>query len=209
MMYRMMTGLALVVVAGLLHSPTVADDEKKKQPSQLDQTAMEELYADFAALEPEHAYFKKFLGRWKAVNKMFMEGTPEPMVTEGTTSFRLILGGRYLQQRYESEFDGMAFEGIGISGYDKSRKKYIGMWMDNHSTSWMMTEGEYDEATKTMSDIGEMSTPMGPATAKTVSKEVDKNTFVFTMYMVQPDGSDQKHMEITYTRLPRAKKKKP
>lgn len=208
MTYRRMMASALILFGGFLCAPAMANDEKKQEQPPLDEAAMAKLMADFSALAPEHEYFKKFVGQWKAVNNIYMDGASEPMATEGSTSFRLLMGGRYLQQKYESEFNGMHFEGMGLVGYDKAKKKYIGVWMDNHSTGWLATEGEFDKATKTMTEVGEMATPMGTTKVKATSKSVDRNTIVFTMYMVEPDGTEQKHMEITYTRLPRTKKKK-
>jgi hypothetical protein len=194
--------LASVLLAVCLLPSVRADDT----PAQPDQAELEKLYFEFAELAPEHDYFKKFVGRWKAVNKMFMEGAPEPVVSEGTTSFRLLLGGRYLQQKYNSDFMDTPFEGIGISGYDKTKKKYVGVWLDNHSTAMMITEGELDAEGKIMTDVGTASTPMGPAGFKMTHEWKDKNTLISTMYMVGEDGTETKHMEITYTRLPRGKK---
>jgi hypothetical protein len=204
MNYRNVIALVLLFLAACVLPSARAEDA----PAQPDQVELEKLHREFAELAPQHAYFKNFVGRWKAVNKTFMEGASEPVISEGTTSYRLLLGGRYLQQKYDSDFMGTPFEGVGISGYDKTKKKYVGLWIDNHSTAFLNTEGEYDEETRTMMEVGTASTPMGPVGFKMTHQWTDKNTMISTMYMVGEDGSETKHMEITYTRLPRAKKKR-
>jgi hypothetical protein len=41
-----------------------------------------------------------------------------------------VLGGRFVEQRYAGNFMGQPFSGLGYTGYDNYRKKYIGSWMD-------------------------------------------------------------------------------
>ena len=61
----------------------------------------------------------------------------DPMVMDGTSENRWVMGGRYLEQRFNGNFMGMPFEGIGYTGYDNVKKQYWGTWMDNMSTGMM------------------------------------------------------------------------
>lgn len=90
--------------------------------------------------------------------------------------------------------------GLGITGYDKVKKKYVGIWIDTMSTSMMHTEGEFNEAANTLTEIGETNSPMGEMRMKMVCKHENKDKFLFTMYRLMPDGSENKMMEIVYTR---------
>jgi hypothetical protein len=48
------------------------------------------------------------LGRWKAVVKSW-NGPGEPTVSEGTSENRMILGGRYLEQKFQSTMTEIAY----------------------------------------------------------------------------------------------------
>ena len=68
-------------------------------------------------------------------------------------------------------------------------------------TGIMHSEGEYDAPSQTLTEVGESTSPMGNVRMKMVSKDIDENKFVFTMFVTAPDGNEMKTMEITYTRL--------
>ena len=160
---------------------------------------MEKMWAEYATPGAEHEAFKSMVGTWKTVTKDFMTNPQNPTITEGSAKFELALGGRFLRQTYRSTFEGRPFEGEGLTGFDKSTKKYVGSWIDNMGTGIMNTVGEFDAATKTMTETSEMSSPMGPMKVKLVTQHKSDNEFVFTMYMTSPQG-EMKSMEITYTR---------
>ena len=129
-----------------------------------------------------------------------------PKVTTGRASFRMILGGNFVQQRFFGEVEGKKYQGIGVAGYDTAKKKYIGTWKDSLNTGIMHTEGTYDAKSNTLKETGEMSTPNGTMKTKNTTKYVDKNTFIFTMYVVTK-GGEQKAFSIKYTRSKKTKKK--
>ena len=71
-----------------------------------------------------HTALKAYVGTWKAEIKEWMPGNPEPRLTKGISINKLILGGRFLEQKYVSTAKGEKFEGQGIIGYDNLAKKY-------------------------------------------------------------------------------------
>jgi hypothetical protein len=194
--------LAAVLGAGLLAS-TQALSQEEKQPAGPSPEQMMEMYAKLAEPGPEHARFKDAVGNWHAESK-FWAGPGEPNVTSGTSTMEVVFGGRYLVDHYRCTLFDMPFEGMGITGYDKSKKKYVHVWLDNFSTGFMMSEGTYDEATKTTTLLGEFDDPMTgqKQKTKTLIREVTKDKTVMDMYMIGPDGAEFKNMEITYTRQP-------
>jgi hypothetical protein len=114
----------------------------------------------------------------------------------------MILGGRYLVEKYTGDFMGMPFEGIGTMGYDNVRKMYVSSWVDNMSTGIMTATGSCDgKGMWTMT--GEMADPTtGTMMAmKSTLKFVDDNTFVLESSSPGPDGKDVKWMEITAKRV--------
>jgi len=150
---------------------------------------------------PQHEMLKKCEGDWKAVVKSWM-GPGDPVINQGSAQFKMILGGRFLEQRFNGTMMDMPFEGYGLTGYDNVKKVYTVIWMDNSSTGVMTSTGSYDESKRTMTFKGATTGPDGkPMTLRMVNAMPDDNTQVFTMYNVEK-GKETKMMEIAYTRTP-------
>lgn len=114
-----------------------------------------------------------------------------------------ILGGRFLKQKYKGEWAGEKFEGLGFIGYDKMKKRYVTLWMDNMATGIFQSTGRYDAATQTIKESGHFSCPMTGEKDKWFRAEwklIDKNKNSYTWFMKDPNGKEFKSMEIVYTR---------
>ncbi len=139
MMRRLGCAWVVVVLVGLWTSIGVAaDDAQEKAEQGPDAAAMAKMMADFAKMTPQHERFKKTVGRWKAESKEYWTDPEQPELSTGSATFKLLMGGRYLQQRYRGEYEGEKFEGLGITGYDKIKKKYVSLWIDNMGTGFML-----------------------------------------------------------------------
>ena len=147
-----------------------------------------------------HKSLDPFVGTWTTKVTMWMAPGAPPMVMEGTSEARWVMGGRYVEERFKSSFMGMPFEGLGYTGYDNIKQRYWSTWMDNMSTGMMMSTGTNDG--KTFSFSGTMPDPMtgkdNPVTSKTTLVDADHHTA--EMWGVGPDGKTMKTMEITYSR---------
>lgn len=152
-----------------------------------------------------HDQLKRLVGNWTTETTSFFPDPSAPQVTKGRASFQMILGGNFVQQRFFGEFAGKKYEGIGVSGYDTAQKKFIGTWKDSLNTGIMHVEGTYDVKSHTLTEFGEMSSPGGKMKTKNTTKYIDQNNFVFTMYMITPEG-EQKIFSINYTRANRDSK---
>ncbi len=49
-----------------------------------------------------------------------------------------------MQEDFSGEFMGKPFHGIGITGYDNLKKKYVGSWIDDMGTGLFISEGDAD-----------------------------------------------------------------
>lgn len=192
----MRTIIAAVVVVMVIATWVQADDKAKTPP---DQAAIEKMMMEMAKLGPHHEWFKRSVGEWKTKSTVFgMGGDPE--LTSGTAKFTLLMDGRYLRQSYKSEYGGMPYEGIGLTGYDNAQQKYVGTWIDNFSTGIMHFEGTVDQKTGTETATSETVTPLGTMKMKMVTTFEGDDKMTFTMYMLGDDGAETKHMVIDYTR---------
>ncbi|HYE02548.1 MAG TPA: DUF1579 domain-containing protein [Phycisphaerales bacterium] len=109
----------------------------------------------------EHEMLAKGVGTWDAQATFWMQPGAPPMESAGTAVMTMELDGRWLKQEYTSSFMNMPFRGIGYTGYDNIKKKYVSTWMDTMSTSMMASEGTFDPATNTYHYTGSFQDPMG------------------------------------------------
>ena len=200
----MLKKIAGCVLAAALGAALLAGTQAMSQEGQKPGTpSMEEVMKMYEKLNtpgPEHARFKEAVGTWKTETKMWM-GPGEPSVSYGVSKMETILGGRYMKEHFRCTMMDQPFEGLALAGFDNHRKKYISVWLDNLSTDIMVMEGTFDEATKTGTYVGDYDDPFfGPTKMKNVVREISKDKHIFEMFKIGPDGTEQKEMEITYTR---------
>ena len=156
---------------------------------------------DMTAMMPgkHHEFLKPMVGTWKAHGK-FMG--PMPMEIEGTMESRMVMGGRFLEQRFEGPFMGMDFEGYGLWGYSNPDGQYQSLWIDNMSTHFSVSlKGEASADGKTITSYAQerdqMTGEMHDVKDVTVIKSNDEH--VFTRYRLD-GGQESPTMEFTYTR---------
>jgi len=175
-------------------------EEPAKPPANAAHDAAMAEMMKLAAPGPQHERLKESVGKWKAVVKSW-NGPGEPLVSEGLSDNRLILGGRYLEQRFQSTMMGQPFEGYGLNGFDNATGRYWFIWVDNMGTGMMSGLGDMDEAGKTLTTTSTSAGPDGkPTNTRSVTRFLDDGTQVFTMYGMMGD-QEMKMMEITYTRM--------
>lgn len=192
-----LTCLMLFIVV----SPVMAKD--KKQAKQMDPQAMREMYQKLATPGEPHKQFESLAGSWTTTTKEWMEPGKPPTASTGIAEMKMLLDGRFLQQDFTSEMMGQPYTGMGITGYDNLRKKYVSIWLDTMSTGPFMMEGTANVDGKTITLKGQHAEPGGGhMTHRAIWKIVDNNTQTFDMYGTHQGGKEMKEMEITYTRKP-------
>ena len=191
------TCLALVVIA----TPVIAKD--KKQEKQMDPQAMMEVYMKLAAPGEPHKLFAGLAGSWTTQTKEWMEPGKPPTEATGSADLKMLLGGRFLQQEYNSTMMGQPYTGMGITAYDNLRKKYVSTWIDSMGTGIFTMEGTASADGKTITLKGQHAEPGGGQMMhRAVWKIVDDHTQTFDMYGAHGHGKETKMMEIVYTRKP-------
>jgi hypothetical protein len=130
--------------------------------------------------------------------------TPDgpPIVNKGSAKVGWILGGRFVQEDFSGEFVGKPFHGIGTTGFDNVKKKYVGSWVDDMGTGMFISEGTADEQGKLFTFHGKMDDPMTGQKNKPVKfviRILDPDKHTFEMHDLTL-GEKSKTMEMTYTR---------
>ena len=206
---RWMTIPALTLALALsaaAEEPKSAAKETKPAPKPDAVPSPEEMmkaWAAYATPGEPHARIAKLAGSWTTKSKSWWMGPAQPAEeTTGTCEFRMVLGGRYLEQKFEGSMMGQPFSGIGLTGYDNVKKKYEAYWIDSSGTGMMIMTGTPDPSGKKTVYTGSMLDPTNgkKVAMKSIDTEVDADNFFFEMWMSGPDGKMVKAMEMAYTR---------
>ena len=152
----------------------------------------------------EHKIVTADEGTWDATVKSYNGPDSEPMVSKGVEVNTVVTGGLWLSSVFKADFGGMAFEGHGQFGYDPTRKKYVGTWIDSMSPSLIVLEGTYNPDTKTMTYTGDGVWPIDGTklTHRMVTTAKSDGSRVFTLYMTgtPTGGKEAKAMQIEYAK---------
>lgn len=187
---RVFAATTLLFGLCLAAAPSFAQDKKDDPLAKLPQPGA------------EHALLAKLEGTWDSKVKAWF-GAGKAEESTGIMVRKMILDGRYLEERYSGTVMGKPFKGLGVFGYDLDQKKYFMTWMDNFGTGLMVNYGTYDAKTRTWTYVGEDDNPQFEGKVKTrdVLRMITDNEMVFEMYRTPVStGKEFKIMEITYTR---------
>ncbi|WP_435018718.1 DUF1579 family protein [Tundrisphaera sp. TA3] len=149
---------------------------------------------------PEHEVLRKDVGVWDATIELTMEPGGKPEVTRGTATNTMV-GGFWLVEDFQGEMFGKPFHGHSITGWDASRKKYVGTWVDSMSPGFSAVVGTVDPKTHAMHATVEGPSPQGGAMKmRSTTEWKGDGTRVFTMFSPEGQGEEFAMMKITYKR---------
>ena len=143
-MKRLFVSLA---IASLMAASTAAI--APAQEAEQDQEAMMKAYMEVIKPGQAHQMLASLEGKWDYVMHSY-EDPDNPMEIKGTSSMTMVMGGRYLMQETEGAMMGMAFTGMGVTGFNNATKKFESIWYDNMGTGIMKSVGEADNDIITM-----------------------------------------------------------
>jgi len=195
---------ALIVAAalcpGLAQEKPAAGASKEGKPSEEE---MMKRWQEAMTPGPAHKALEPLIGEWQLETRFWMAGPDAPpMEAKGTTKSRWILGGRFVQEDVSSEIMGMPFQGLGTTGYDNLKKKYVTTWMDNMTTGISTSEGTADSDGKVFTFHGKMDDAMTGEKDKPfkyILRILSADKHIFEMHDVKL-GAKSKVGELTYTR---------
>ncbi|MEW6336286.1 MAG: DUF1579 domain-containing protein [Acidobacteriota bacterium] len=190
----------LLVLGALGMSPAWAQQEER--PMSAEERAAMDAWTKAATPGEAHAALEPFVGSWKVrVTSWPAPGVP-PSTSTGSSEAGWILGKRFVQERFEGEFMGTPFEGLGITGYDNTRKQYRSFWIDNFGTTMLNMTGASNDGGRTFVYTGEMDDVVQGKTVtfRNTARVVDADTHVMEMHGPDASGKEFKMMEIVYSR---------
>ena len=169
----------------------------------MDSVAMQKAWQEYATLTEPHKRMASEVGTWTEDLTFWM--SPEdnnPQKYTAIAQVKMILGGRYQEQKHTGRMMGMDFEGISTLAYNNASGEYTSTWVDNMGTGMMIASGKYDEASKSTTFNGEMVDPMTKKIKefRQVVTIIDNDTQKMESFENAPDGTEFKSMEIMMKR---------
>ncbi|MEQ1633332.1 MAG: DUF1579 family protein [Planctomycetota bacterium] len=137
-----------------------------------------------------------WIGTWD-VTATNLEG-PAPMVMQAIEETTSICGGMWLLSKVTGT--NLDFQGIAITGWDATKSKYVGVWVDSMTAAASTSQGTRDAKTGSFAFDGSMSSPEGARTTFTTTEFPTADTRLETVHAVDKDGKKTKVMEIRATR---------
>ncbi|MHC5025095.1 MAG: DUF1579 domain-containing protein [Planctomycetota bacterium] len=191
---------ALVGGSVFITAQVVSQDQEKQ---------MEEMWQQWMEMSqpgPEHEHMLKSAGTWHQETKHWVNPDSAPDVSTATATMTPIMDGRFMLEKVRGtgEVNGepYEFEGMGIFGFDKAKKKHVLAWVDNMSTRIMTGEGTADPTGKIITYFTTMPDPMsgGMMELKSVATAHDNDHQTVEVFTKDPDGSWIRSMEQVLTR---------
>ncbi|MHC5211960.1 MAG: DUF1579 family protein [Planctomycetota bacterium] len=114
----------------------------------------------------------------------------------GTSVIRSI-GGEWASESFMSE----GYEGAGLWGWDAGKKKFVGVWVGTGESKMALSEGVWDEATRTMTNDPQ-EVMLATGLAMTIGKLVlvDDDHMLFTVHRADAEEGAEPEMTFHYTR---------
>lgn len=121
--------LAVAVLAASTSPAQEKKDTKTKGPSREEMMAR---WQESMTPGDSHKKLEYFVGSWNVKTESWMNPDGPPTTSQGTAVYTMVFGGRYLQEDYSGDMMQQPFTGLGFTGYDNFKKKYVGFG----STTW-------------------------------------------------------------------------
>ena len=200
--FKEVFGLSLVLSVLLLSSAALAEDKPKAAAAAPSPEEMMKAWMAAATPGEAHKKLEPLVGSFTAKTTSRMDPTKPPEETTGTSEKKWILGGRFLEERVDGSMMGQPFNGVGFTGYDNYKKRYVGAWMDNMGTMILTSSGTVDASGKKFTSWSTMDDVVTKKAIKVkgVLTIVDNDHHTFEMWGSGPDGKLFKSLEVQYTR---------
>ncbi len=194
----------LPFLSGACQGPTQASEGAHPQAgAEAEMAEMMARMEELATPGPQHALLNSMVGTFRAEFSMWAAPGMDAVTMTGTMINSWILGGRYVQSDYTSEWMGEPFHGLGLMGYDISQEAYVGTWCDTASTILApISVGQLSADGSQISMVREMVDPISGILTRTrdVFTLTSQDQHTMETYS-RPEGQDEfLMMRIDYTR---------
>ncbi|PQO30630.1 hypothetical protein C5Y96_14265 [Blastopirellula marina] len=153
--------MGIVFLAGLV-SVAVAQEASQAEFDSLESAALEEAQQKLGASAKPHPYMNALVGTCKTAHVELDKDGKEVSVVEGTAEFKSIQQGHWVTQSYQRLSKDRTIESFSVLGYDGEKQKFVGLWIDKKTPFSMPFEGQLDDKTGILKEIGTQQSLYGP-----------------------------------------------
>ncbi len=150
--------------------------------------------------QAEHQKLARSAGTWDAViESIGVDGKPQ--TSKGVSVQAVGPGGFWLIDDFTGECMGTRCTGHGALGYDPIKKAFVQSWVFSMSPSLMVWTGNFDSTGKVLTMTGEAPSMDGTMIKmRKVTTWASPDSMTIEVFMVMPDGKEQKTMTLACTR---------
>lgn len=199
----MMFALAIAGALAVAAADAACQDKPAKQPTPAEMQEMMKKWEEIATPGPAHKILDNMVGKWETTTSMWWAKDSAPQMSKGSSEVRSIMGGRYVLEEISGDMMGTPWKGMGVTGYDNFKKKYVFTFLDNMGTAILTGQGDFDASKNVLTSLGKMDEPMTgekDKTVKYVTRIINKDKHVFEIYDLVGTPNEFKVIEIVYTR---------
>jgi len=186
---------AMALVLGLATSSSMAAEQQSGAPGDPPAVAAD-------SVGSQHRQLSGFAGQWRVEQSFWPSPGAEPVVEHGVAVFKMVLGGRHLEQDLQIR-SSTPFQGLGFTGFDNVSRKYYASWMDTNFTDVLVLRGDFDAASNTYTFKGGMPDPAKPGASipvRQVMRVVDPKHFSVG-YFETRNGQEALVVKLEYSRI--------
>jgi hypothetical protein len=149
---------------------------------------------------------RRFAGAWDATMQVVGPPGEPPQVINGIEVNTTGGQGRWVTGQFKSQIDGQPFEGHMLLAWDAASGKFRRLWADSTSSSFWISEGDWDPKTATLTMWIETRNSNGDPVRWREETTFTEETRTFTMFVPGPTTVEAAAITITYHRRPAAQK---
>jgi Protein of unknown function (DUF1579) len=144
--------------------------------------------------------FKKLVGMWDGSNRLTMSPEDPVRDSESAACVGLEANEKFLKINYEWSFDGKPHEGLMIYGFGKE-SKITSVWIDSfHQSDGFMNCVGSIEGDKISVKANYVQPEYSDWAWRTNVEFISEDSFTFTMFNIEPDGTEHVAVESEFER---------
>ncbi|UCH94056.1 MAG: DUF1579 family protein [Candidatus Aminicenantes bacterium] len=195
----------LLVIFLMTSVSTVFVFAGNQKEAEKEQQKIIETWKKYSSPGEMHKYLQYFVGHWESVQNIFPRSAgDEVMVMYQEIHVESLFEGRFIKAHIKAKKKSMGSytETIVITGYDNYKQKVISTTFSNKATDFTILTGTLDKSGKTRIDTGMRTNIFTGREYKirAVTTIINPDKYIYEYYEPDPNGSEFKVMEITYTR---------
>jgi hypothetical protein len=149
----------------------------------------------------EHKVLDALVGSWDVSGQCWAKVGENPQSISGTDTSGWVLGDRFVKSHAKGTKASQPFEGIGMMGYDNTKREYQSTWQDTECTAIKMDSGTYDASSKTFTFTGEFKNEKGETVrCRRLLEITSDDQHMMTSYLTFSGQPELKAAELLFKR---------